>query len=183
MENEQILSPNESLALISDTIKKTKENLREHSFTYLLWGWMIAIASFSSFLLLLFSHSPFFFVPFPILSILAVVINIVYYFNQKITNPTETHLAYFLNRMWLVVFASISQKIDPYTYTIILGGIGTLTSGIVTKFRPLILGGILFFILAILSVYIPLEYKILVQGIAVIVGNLIPGYLLKHSKQ
>jgi hypothetical protein len=42
---EKELSPAESLKMISEVIGKTKENIRLHSFPFLLWGWLIAIAS------------------------------------------------------------------------------------------------------------------------------------------
>jgi hypothetical protein len=45
----------------------------------------------------------------------------------------------------------------------------------------LIIGGILFFISAIASVYIPDNYKPLLSGVAIVAGYLIPGYLLKSS--
>ena len=189
MENEQHLNPNESLALISEVINKTKENIREQSFIYLLWGWVIALASFSSFLLLSCTSFTLYFLPFPVFSVLAVMAHLAFYARQKRTN-TQTYLAHFLSKMWLVIggsffliaFVSVSQHIPPFSYTIILCGIGTLISGLLMNYKPLSAGVFLFFIFAIISAYVTIEYKILLQGIAIILGNLIPGYMLKRSK-
>lgn len=71
---------------------------------------------------------------------------------------------------------------QPFTFTMLIGGVGTLVSGLNLRFRPLIIGGILFFISAVTSIFIAEEYRPLVHGIAVIIGYLIPGYLLKYSK-
>ena len=92
--------------------------------------------------------------------------------------------------MWLALgisffCSSIHQCISkihlPFTYTLISAAIGTLASGLVMKFKPLTIGGILFFISAIVSIYVPDDYKVLLQGATIIVGYLIPGYLLKSS--
>jgi len=82
----------------------------------------------------------------------------------------------------LVVLTNIIQDHQPFTYTILIGGIGTLASGLVLKFRPLITGGILFLLAFVLSVFANEDYRPLIQGIAVVTGYLIPGYLLKYSK-
>jgi len=92
--------------------------------------------------------------------------------------------------MWLVlgicfitvVFINVSQNLIPVTYTLLVAGIGTLVSGLVLKFNPLIFGGTLFLISAVLSIYIPIEYRMLFHGVIIIAGYLIPGYLLKYSK-
>jgi hypothetical protein len=53
---------------------------------------------------------------------------------------------------------------------------------LVLRFRPLVFGGVLFLLFSVASIFTPDVYKPLLQGIAVITGYLIPGYLLKHAK-
>jgi hypothetical protein len=77
---------------------------------------------------------------------------------------------------------NVSQGKVPFTYTLLVAGIGTLVSGWVMKFRPLIVGGILFLLFAIASVYMADDFKLLAHGIAIVAGYLIPGYLLKQVK-
>jgi hypothetical protein len=182
------LDPSESLKLISDTIGKTKENIKEHSFCFMLWGWLIAVASFSFYILHSFTSFRYYFLPFPILAGIGILITISYYLRSE--NLSETFLSHYLKRMWivlgicfiLVVVTNIIQGYQPFTYTILIGGIGTLVSGLVLKFRPLIIGGILFLMAFILSSFVSEDYRPLIQGIAVVCGYLIPGYLLQNSK-
>ncbi|MNH37103.1 hypothetical protein D3C79_979630 [compost metagenome] len=82
----------------------------------------------------------------------------------------------------ITVFINVSHKQLPFTDTLIIAGIGTLLSGWVMKFKPLVIGGIIFLLMAIASVYIENEYKALIHGLAILTGYLIPGYLLKQSK-
>jgi len=189
METEETLSPQQSLELISSVIAKTKDNIKANSFLFILWGWLISTASILFFVLNRFTNFKYFFLPFPVLALLGISISLRYYIKQK-RRTTETHLSYFLYRMWLVlgicfitvVFINVSQNLIPVTYTLLVAGIGTLVSGLVLKFNPLIFGGTLFLISAVLSIYIPIEYRMLFHGVIIIAGYLIPGYLLKYSK-
>ncbi len=189
MEQEQTLNPKESLALITDVINKTKENINHYSFVFLLWGWFLAIASIIRFLLTYFTDFKYPFLPFPILSVMAVIISIIFYTRTKSTN-TETYLSFFLKRLWLgimlgsilLVFASVVQKMQPSTFTLILGGIGTLVTGQVLKFKPLQIGGIILLISSVICCFIIDDYKFLMVGLAIIPGYLIPGYMLKNVK-
>lgn len=189
MESEETaLTPQQSLQVISDAISQAKENIRENSFPFLLWGWLISIASFSFFLLHQYTSFEYFFLPFPVLAIAGVIVTILY-FRKRNSTSTISYLTFFLSKMWValgisffaVVFINVSHNQPPFTYTLILAAIGTLASGLVMKFRPLIIGGILFFIAAIVSVYVADDYKSLLQAVAIIFGYLIPGYLLKST--
>jgi hypothetical protein len=187
---EKALSPEESLQLITETINRTRENISENSFCFLLWGWLIASASFSFFLIHQFTSFKYYFLPFPVLTIAGVITTIAYC-RKRNASSVITYLTSFLSMMWLVlgfaffaiVFINISQSHAPFTYTLIIAAIGTLVSGLVMKFTPLIYGGIVFFAAAIASVYVADDYKVLLHGFAVIFGYLVPGYLLKSATQ
>jgi len=186
---ENTLTPQESLALIAETISKTRDNIKVNSFYFLLWGWLVSLASFGFFILQHYTGFAYYFLPFPVFAIAGVIITISHYTKRK-ASTSETHISYFLSRMWmvlgicfiLVVFINVSQNLPPFTYTLIIAGIGTMVSGLVMKFKPLIIGGIFFLCASMGSVYVIDAFKPLVHGIAIMVGYLIPGYLLKYSK-
>ena len=50
--SEKTLSPEESLDLISKTIANFKRNYKSDSYAFLLWGWIIIIASLSHFVII-----------------------------------------------------------------------------------------------------------------------------------
>jgi hypothetical protein len=50
-------------------------------------------------------------------------------------------------------------------------------------FRPLTIGGTVFLLSAIASLYVSQENTLLLVAGAVLLGYLIPGYLLKYSKK
>lgn len=188
---ERPLLPHESLALIAETIRKTKENFREKSRFFLLWGWLIAAASIGFFLLRQYTETRFFFLPFPVLAAVGIVTTVLWYRQLRATAPTETYLGYFFNRLWmvlalsfiLVVYISVSRGWPPFLFTLIVAAIGTMVSGLAMKFRPLVWGGMLFFAAAIAGVYLPDPYLPLLTGFAMVGGYLVPGYLLKAAHE
>jgi hypothetical protein len=187
-EEEQLL-PQESLALIAEAIGKTRDNFKENSSYFLLWGWLIAAASLAFFGLHSYTHFAWFFLPFPVLVAIGIVATVTIYTRRRSISPTETYLGYFFSRMWMVlglgfmvvVFVSVVRGILPFTYTMIIAGIGTTASGLAMKFRPLTAGGVLFFVAAMASVYFPANVQPLICGLSMVMGYLIPGYWLKSA--
>jgi hypothetical protein len=190
MDQEQYLTPGQGLTLISQVISRTRDNIREHSFIFLLWGWLLAIASLVWFILQTQTGVTYYFIPFPVLSAIGLIVSFIYY-RKHIAAKTETYLNYFIRNLWMVlslgfvvtVFVSVSQEVWPFSYTLILGGIGTMVTGLTMKFRPLFLGGIFFLLCSLVCIFLPVEYKVLVHGVAILFGYIIPGYLLRNSKE
>jgi hypothetical protein len=188
---ERSLLPQESLALIAEAILKTKENFRENSRFFLLWGWLIAAASLGFFALRQYTGTKLFFLPFPVLALAGIVTTLIWYRQVKSEAPTETYLGFFFNRLWLVlgisfilvVYISVSRGWPPFLYTLIVAGIGTAVSGLAMKFRPLVWGGMLFFAAAVAGIYLPDVYLPLLNGLAMFGGYLVPGYLLKAAHE
>ncbi len=185
---EKNLDPAESLQLIASVIARTKENLREHSFVYLLWGWLIASASVFFFLLKECTSFRAFFLPFPLAALIGIGVTIPFY--RRLSRTVETYLVFYLARLWLVlgiafilvVVVNVYEGTLPFRYTMLIAGIGTLVSGLVMRFRPLLLGGVLFLILMLSTVFVPGKWYPLLQSFGFVLGYLVPGYLLKNTK-
>lgn len=185
---DQSLQPSESLQLIISVIAKTKDNIKEHTFCFLVWGWLIAGASLSFFFLHQFTDFRGYFLPFPLAVVTGITITVLHYRGKSLA--AQTYMGYYLGKLWLalgigfivVVLINIWEHNPPFTYTLLIAGIGTLVTGMVTRFRPLVAGGILFLLLALFSVFVADGYKPLLQAFAVLGGYLVPGYMLKYSK-
>jgi hypothetical protein len=189
MEQTEKLTAGESLALISEIIARTRENFQRHSFIFLLWGWLIASASLIRFILETQTNTQFYFISFPICAAVGIVATVIH-FGKKNSAHTETHLDSFLRNLWMVlgggfifvVFASVYQKIEPFTYTLILSSIGSTITGLTMKFRPLIAGGAVLLLAGLVCLSLPPEWKAFTNGMAVIGGYLIPGYMLRSFR-
>lgn len=189
MENSKELNPTESLNLISEAIYKTKENIKGQSFYYIMWGWIITIASFSHYILVAFTDLKLNYLPWLIMIPLGWVFSITYSIKNEKTKPYESYFDSFLKYLWIVlgvsfivaVFISASLRFNPTVLVLLLAGIGTLISGLTLKFKPLAIGGVCLFAFAIASLFVDKSQLLLIHTIAVIVGYLIPAYLLKNS--
>jgi len=189
MENEEkMMTGEESLRIISEMINKTKVNIRLGSFHLLFWGWLIMTCSLSEFLLMKytgFTH-PYYvwFFAFP-----GAVVSMVYGIvtGRKATVHTYADRLY----MWVwmgFLFASIvlfvvhSKRLDTISpYILILAGFPTFVSGFIIKFRPLIAGGVCFWIIALITGVADPSLAPLGMPVAMLTGYLIPGYMLKYK--
>jgi hypothetical protein len=61
-------------------------------------------------------------------------------------------------------------------------GIGTSLSGVIFRFRPLMIGGILNWIIALTAFYVDFDIQLLLLALSMVVSYLIPGYLVNDSE-
>ena len=113
----------DQIQLINDVINKTKENLKESSFSFIFWGSLIAILSFfhyrypevvqqTHYSLLLY---------WVLIPIIGMVITLVYNIKKRVKVGYETHVGRSLKIIWgvfniswiLLIFISIEKKINP----------------------------------------------------------------------
>ena len=193
------LTPEESFDVINKAIANFKINYRESSKVFLLWGWMLTLASVSNFIILRFVHSmePWVLKGYVILgswALFIVIGFIIMYFMVRKMNRAKTvhsHIDKFIDYLWWVTapsfviatFICIKLGIAPPPLMLLVAGIATTTTGLVIKFRPLIIGGMSFFVFSVAATFITNEYIALVVSAALICGYLIPGYLLKAAKE
>ncbi|WP_194851203.1 hypothetical protein [Nonlabens antarcticus] len=189
MEHAEQLDPNESLNIIAKAINQTRNNIKDQSFYYILWGWLISIASLANFILISFTEFQYAYLPWLVLVPIGWVGSIWYSVKAEKSKNYETYFEVFLKYLWIVlgisfivaVFISISLQINPTTFVLLLAGIGTLVSGLTMKFKPLSIGGISLVFFAVATLFVDSSYMLLINSIAVVTGYLIPAYLLKNA--
>jgi hypothetical protein len=197
--DKNILTPEESFDLINKTISNFKMNYKESAKTFLLWGWMLTLASFSNFIILKILHSKEAYELMGLFSlgnwiVFCLIGFIVLFFMERKINKDKKVYSYldsYIKNLWIVTAASffiatllcIKLEIAPPPIMLLIAGIATTTSGLLIKFRPMIIGGMSFFIFSIATTFVSNEYIALIVGVAIICGYLIPGYLLKSAKE
>ena len=193
------LTPEESLAIINKAISNFKMNYKENGKTFLLWGWMLTLASFSHYVILRILHSKEAFELEGLFSlgnwvVFGLVAFIIQFFMERKINRDKKVYSYldsYLKKIGYVtavsfsvaIFICIKQGIIPPPIMLLVGGIITTIAGILLKFNPLIIGGMAFFIFSIATTFVSNEYISLITGAAIICGYLIPGYFLKSAKE
>jgi hypothetical protein len=183
---EQEMTGKESIRIITDMILKTKANIRQGSFHLLFWGWLIVFCAFAEFLLYeLTTYDHPYYVWF--LTIPGVVVSLIYGFTRDRKALFHTYADRLYMWTWfsfgftaIVLFILLGKNMISVTpFILMLAGLPTFMSGIILKFRPLIIGGVIFWLCAVLTNYSGESADSLIMAGAVIAGYLIPGYLLK----
>lgn len=70
-----------------------------------------------------------------------------------------------------------------YPFFILMYGLGTFVSGKILQFRPLVVGGIINWILACIAVFFDFDYQMLFAAAAILTSYLIPGYMIKSVRK
>jgi hypothetical protein len=183
-------SPKESLLLIDNMINQAKNKFSENGFLYLLWGWVILLSSVGHFVLIqlqLFKHPEMIW-----MSTWLVIIYQVFYIVQKRKRETvKTYSEHIIGYVWMVFGISLGmvsfilsktndwEAMNPIL--LMMYGMPTFLSGVIMRFTPLKVGGIICWCLSIVAVLIAPVYVLLLLAVAVIAAWIVPGYLLRKK--
>ena len=188
MENEEkMMTGEESLRIITEMINRTKVNIRQGIFHLLFWGWLLTFCSLSDWLLARFTS---FAHPYYVwyLIIPGAFVSMIYGFvtgrKAKVHTYADmlymwTWIGFFITSTALfIVQAKSMESVAPYI--LLLAGLPTFLSGFIIKFKPLITGGICFWVIALLVHFAGPALAPLGTPVAMLTGYLIPGYMLKN---
>lgn len=185
--NPENLTPQQSLDMITALINQAQGKMRKNSFYFLLWGWTVALANFGMYGLMRFTDYAHPYIVWT-LTIPAWIITMIYGSRQDKQAAVSTHLDKINMWLWIcygitilpVVFfmSKINYNLNPIILTIT--AVPTFLTGIMLRFRPLLYGGINFWIFGIICFLVDNQTQYLVGGFAILLGYLVPGYLLKN---
>ncbi|MES2004609.1 MAG: hypothetical protein V4450_08810 [Bacteroidota bacterium] len=189
MEPEKELSPQESLALIGKMISKTKDSVADSSFYFLLWGWLVFGCCVSAFILKVYVQYPYHYMVWFLMP-LGGIVSWIYGSRQAKTQRVISFVDEALDYLWIAVglafFALVIINVisgqswqTAFTYYILLYAIGTLVSGSLLRFRPLMIGGVINFVLAVISIKLSYDYQLLIGAVAILISYIIPGHMLR----
>ena len=185
-------SPQESLQLIRSMIDKTRENISGNRFYFLLWGWVTFSAVLMQFFLKVVIDYRHHYAVW-LITIPAFIATLIY--SRKDCNKgPRTYIGDFMSHLWTgigISFGVLSFIISnaptgwhyAYPYFILFYGLGTFISGRLLQFTPLVVGGILNWVLACICVFIPYDYQLLLTAAALLVSYIIPGHLIKAPQK
>lgn len=184
------LNPEQSLALITSMISQAKGNMKKSSFYFLLWGWTIVVANLGVYVLMKFTSFPNPHLMFAI-TIPMAIISIIYGIRQEKTSVSTTHLDQVNKWIWIgfgincFVFAAFAKQIGWMVnpVIIVLCAMPTFVTGIMLRFKPLMYGGIVFWVLGAVIFLVSREDQHLISAVAVALGYLVPGYMLRKSEK
>ncbi|MDF2437535.1 MAG: hypothetical protein K0Q95_1911 [Bacteroidota bacterium] len=186
---EKALTQEESLKIIHEMISAAKNDMKADSFIFLLWGWLVFIASISQFILAQI-HSVYQSLPWMLMPVGGIV-TVVYSIRQGKKDKTKTAVTESLKFTWIaftvalciIMFFNSMQFLQVLPCIMVLYGMGLFLSGGALQFKPLMYGGIFCWICSIAGFEVQNIWQLLILAAAVLGGYIIPGYLLKSSNR
>lgn len=187
---ERELTPSESLKLIETMIGQAKQSFQRNSFYFMLWG-VLLIAAMAVNYFMAANGDPRGGYAWGVVGILGGIAS----WAHGVREAKKQQVSSFMDRvmLWLwmgflatlliTMFGSASSGHGMSVGAIIvLTGLPTFVTGQLLRFRPLVLGGLLFWVLGTVSFFVDMQTTALLYIAAMIFGYLIPGYLLKHQE-
>jgi len=186
---EQVLTPEESMKLIERMIGQARRSFSRMSFYFLLWGFLLIAAMVVSYLLrdttTGWQHGS----AWGVAGISGGLISAVHGARQGrkelVSNPMDGIIGWlwsaFVITMILLIAFSVRAQVDPTIAITMLTGLPTFLTGQAMRFRPLQVGGILFWVAGVLMLFLPGPLSVLViYCTAMVLGYIVPGILLKR---
>jgi hypothetical protein len=188
---EEDFSPQQSLQLIESMIQKVRNNIGENRFYFLLWGWLSFAAILVQFLLkavLAYRHHYLVW----LVVIPAAIITMVKA-NRNDRSAPRTYVGESMGFLWMgigISFSVLSFVVSTsigwakaWPFFILFYGLGTFVSGMFLRFRPLVIGGIINWLLACICVLLPYDYQLLTAAFAVLCSYIIPGHIIQANRK
>lgn len=186
---EKQLSQEESLAIIQSMIDTARTNVAEDGFHLLLWGILVILCSIANYILIQMDMGNLGGLPWMIMPLIGVPIAMWYERSRKKAGYAKTHLDRQVAYLWwaygitlfLIIFYSVSKELSPVPFILMITGMVTFASGLMLKFRPLVIGGIVFWLATVISFVLPPIDHLLVEAVAIFLGYIIPGIILRKQ--
>lgn len=187
---EKPLNEKESLELITRMIQNTQQKLeRRAGAPMLIWGYATVIASIFVLVVLTLTSDyrcNYFWFMIPVIGVTCMLLR------KKQPKGVYTYIDKVVGYIWLVlgVTGSILSVISIFSFMgnfpilfiiIIIMGIGSVLTGLVTEFKPMIVGGVIGLVISISHQLVPTyNMKIITFILAFVAMYIIPGHILNY---
>jgi hypothetical protein len=187
MNDEQQLTEQQSLELITRMISKAKEDYKETGVGALMWGSLVTFCSLVSFANFYIHARILNYIWF--LTLAAVIPQIIISVRESKKKKIKTYNDDAMGGIWisfgislflLSIYANTFQSPHANTLFLIMYGIPTFATGFTRNFKPMIIGGIACWIFAVACIYINSPFDMLFSAAAAQMAWFIPGLILRR---
>ena len=183
----------ESLKLIQEMITVTKKRIDKESFLVLFWGYFAITGYLMGYVWVQLDKYFFMGLTWGLLTIIGIIVSLIYIRTKTKKERIKTYVDDCLKYTWMgygitvAIFMVFLIKFQDFTLInpigLLLAGLPTFITGGVIKFKPLMIGGIVFWLFGILAFFITSDWQYLICALAIVLGYLIPGYMLKAGNK
>ncbi len=185
---EKELSPQESLNLINDMIGKARRRFTDNSFYFLLWGWLVILASVLHYWFavakVIEEPSMAWFLMF-----VGAAVSMIHGKRQEKRSSVSHYTDKLYMWMWLSIGVAMLIVIINGQYMnfqiiplmLMLAGIGTFVSGAMMRFKVLQFGAICLWAMSIFAFQLNEVNQLPAMAAGIALGYLLPGYIMKAN--
>lgn len=188
----------QSLQVIREMIQVSQKKLKNDGILFILWGWVMFYRNIIGFIerkaVLTFQIQKLLDSTGTVLGILALGFSIYYILKQ--IKKVQTYIGISLRYVWVSMFVcmvlinliqfNVLHKINfelQYPIFMVIVAFAIVSTGGILRHKLIIIGGVAFGLMALLSSYFTLPNQQLIGAIAWIIAFVIPGHILyaKHK--
>jgi Flp pilus assembly protein TadB len=187
--DEKKLSGEESLQLIQQMIQVAKDDHRENGDGWLIWGWLLFVASVASAIMAYTKSSQYIGYVWMGMLVIGLAVYVAGRLQKKKHKRVQTYvqelleklgIGFFISLFTLIAASFMSDSSFSFGYFYVLYAFWMFIHGSAIRFRPLIIGAIVNWAAAIAIFYIKdFRQDMMISAVAILVGYLIPGYMLR----
>ena len=193
------LNETQSLLVIKEMIQVSKIKFKRDGILFIVWGWILFLNYFFLNYLtnvLEITHQLMQIVH--VLRILLPVFGFAYsvYYIYLQRKKVQTYIGISLRYVWISLFlsmvlvnliqfnvlGSINFELQHPIFMVFIAFAVIITGGIL-RYRLIIIGGILFAVLAYTASYFKLQEQLLIESIAWVIAFIIPGHILYANRE
>lgn len=188
MKEEKEMTSEESIRIIQQMIQSIQQEVRDNGFYFLLWGWLVFIASMWQFVAIQFNLSLPYWLGWMVLMPLGGIVTAIYGRKEEKERRVKTQFDEFLKyvihafliSLFLVLLAMPVLGEYCYPMVMLVYAIWLYISGGALQFKALRVGAVINWLLAAACLFVKeIELQSLMLAAAVLLGYIIPGYMLK----
>jgi hypothetical protein len=184
-------SPEQSLQVIQSMIDKTRQDISVQSPFFLLWGWCTFVGCIAQFVLkVYFEYEHHYFVWF--INIPCTIVWIYLARKNRRRSKAKTYVNVSMGYLWTGIAISIFVLsllfiVVGYQYCfpffMLFYGLGTFVSGKFLQFAPFVIGGMISWCLAAISIWFSFDYQTLFAAASILLSYIIPGYMIARTEK
>ena len=185
MKNKITMETKESIKIIEQMLMESRQSLSNFAFYFILWAVLLIPCGVIEWYFFDYEYK---WICWPIAGVLGGIIAMIYGSRQSRSETVKTTASRLIGFIWggfgiclvISIFYTVNLHIQPHTMILLLAGGATFTTGGLSKFKPLVFGGIFLILAAVVSGFIvALEIQSLVFSVGLLGGYLIPGLMLR----
>lgn len=192
------LNETQSLLVIKEMIQVSKNKLKQDGILFIVWGWVLFFVSTTGYiergLALTFGIKRVLNALGVALPLIALIFSVYYLIKES--KKVQTYIGISLRYVWISLFVcmvlvnliqfnvlhSINFELQHPIFMVLMAFAVTVTGGIL-RYRLIIIGGVIFGILALTASYLKLQEQLLVESAAWIISFIVPGHILYANRE